>query len=78
MNKLLQFILENVVDKDDFVLDEEVGDSGVNMKIKVNKEKIGLVIGKGGKTIKALQDILRVKSKLENTNVFLTVEEKIN
>lgn len=76
MKKLLQYILENTIDKDDFSLEEEVGEAGVNMKIKVNKEKIGLVIGKSGKTIKALQDILRAKSKLESTSVFLTVEEK--
>lgn len=76
MKKLLQYILENIIDKSDFSLEEETGESGVNLRIKVKKEVIGLVIGKAGKTIKALQDILRVKSKLENTGIFLTVEEK--
>lgn len=76
MKKLLQYILENIIDKADFSLEEEAVESSLNIKIKVAKEKIGLLIGKSGKTIKALQDVLRAKSKLESTRVFLTVEEK--
>lgn len=76
MKQLLQFILENIVDKDDFVIEEKIEENRFFETLKVNKEKIGIIIGKEGKTIKALQDLLRIKAKLEGSSVFVSVEEK--
>lgn len=75
MKKLLQFILENIVDKADFVIEENTNPDGTYETVKVNKDKIGMVIGKEGKTIKAIQDILRIKGRLENTRIFISVQE---
>lgn len=42
--------------------------------IKTDPENIGLIIGKGGKMIKALRNVLKVRATLEKKAVSLNVE----
>ena len=76
MEELLRYIIENITGSEDFeVSSEEEGDK-VNLNVDMNQEYMGLVIGKGGRTIKAIQDILRVKGRLEDKMVFVNIREK--
>lgn len=76
MKKLLEYILEGIIGKNSFAIEEKIDEDTYTYDLKVDPESIGLIIGKGGKTINAIQAILRVKGKLENKKVFVNVAEE--
>lgn len=78
MKKLLQFILEGIVGKESFDIEEEAQDDQVVLKVNSDKDNIGLIIGKGGQTIKAIQNVVKVRARLEGKRSFVTVQEKVN
>jgi predicted RNA-binding protein YlqC (UPF0109 family) len=72
MKDLLAYLLTGVTGKD--IPIEEINEEGrIVYEITPDEETIGLVIGKGGKTIKAMQEILRVRARKENAFVYLRV-----
>ena len=75
MRELLHFIVKSIIE-DDFEIDEKEEEGHVNFTLKIPKDKMGLVIGKGGRIIKSIQDIIRVKATLEKKYVYIQVEEK--
>ncbi len=75
MKKLLTFLLESICEKKDFTIEETEGDGRVDFQIQAAPENIGLIIGKNGRTIKAIQNIMRVRARLEKTSVFIGVSE---
>lgn len=75
MKELISFILKNILGNDEFEI-EEVEDNGkVSLNIQAKPENIGLIIGKGGQTIKAIQNVVKVKARLENKFVTVNVTE---
>jgi predicted RNA-binding protein YlqC (UPF0109 family) len=77
MEKLLKFLIENMTSLTDYeIKEEEQDDSTLQFTIVSKPDTIGLIIGKEGKTIKAIQNLLRVKGRLENKSVFVNVSEK--
>ena len=73
MKELLELIVKNLVGNEAIV--EEVSDEErVVLTIKVPQEKIGLVIGKQGHIIKAIQDLIRIKATLLKKYVSIKVE----
>ena len=74
MKELLDFILRNILGKDStFEIIEEDDGSVVKLIIKTDDAEGGMVIGKGGKTIKAIRNILRIKATLEKKKIILVV-----
>ncbi len=76
MQDLLKFILEGITGKKEFEIEETEEEGRLHLNILVNEDLIGLIIGKGGNTIKAIQNILRIKGSIDNKFVHLTVSEK--
>ena len=75
MKELLIFLLKEITGKEFSV--EEIEESGrISLQVKADSQDMGMIIGKGGRTIKAIQDILRVKGSLEEKSVFINVSEK--
>lgn len=74
MKELLEFIIENILKSKDFSVEEETLEDKINYKIKLPEDKAGLVIGKSGRTIKAIRNLLKVRATLEKKLVYLTVE----
>jgi uncharacterized protein len=59
--EFLKFIIVSIVkNKDDVEIEKKEDDLGTLLMLKLNKEDIGTVIGKEGKTINAIRTILRV------------------
>lgn len=59
MKNLIEFIAKALVDAPDFVDVQEFGDEEASIiKLKVSKEDLGKVIGKKGRTAKAMRTIL--------------------
>jgi len=76
MKELLEYILQGILGKDGFYVTEEVDGDFVRLFIKVEpEENAGIVIGKGGTTIKAIRNILRVKATLEKKGVSVNLAE---
>ena len=73
MKELLEFILENILKDKDFSIETTEDADKTTFIIKVPETKAGLVIGKGGRTIKAIRNLLKVKATLEKKLVFLSL-----
>lgn len=74
MKQLLEFLLKGILDKEKFEVLETEDAGRINYTIKTEPENTGLVIGKGGKMIKSIRNILKVRATLEKKIVFLNVE----
>ncbi len=75
MKDLLNFIVSKSTGIKDFKIEENTDEQGVNFVIHAPKDSIGLIIGKGGQTIKSIRNILRVKATLDKKLVKVSVAE---
>jgi hypothetical protein len=77
MKEFLTFLVKNLVDHPDDVFVEEKTDSTgyISLELKVNPTDIGFVIGKGGKVIKSLRNIVKVKAIVEHKRVNIVLIE---
>jgi predicted RNA-binding protein YlqC (UPF0109 family) len=74
MKELVEFIAKAVVTKpDEVVVTEERSEGGVLLKLQVNQEDMGRVIGKQGRVVQAMRTLLRVVAVKEGTRVELVV-----
>ena len=70
---VLAYIVAELVDHpDDIEIEEVEDDQGVVLELRVNPEDDGKVIGKRGRTAKALRALVRAAGALEDEDV--TVE----
>jgi len=75
MRELLEFILKSILgSEDDFSVSEEEILEGVRFIVQVPTDQIGIIIGQGGKTIKAIRNLLSASSK--GKKFFIEVVEK--
>jgi len=75
MKELLEFLLKGLLGEEKFEVIENGEDGRLSYTIKTAPENMGLVIGKGGKMIKSLRNVLKVRATLEKTAVTLNIEE---
>lgn len=77
MKKLLEFIIKNIVQHPKAVKIEQQTKEGnlLILDLKVHKQDVGQVIGKQGKIIKAIRNILKIKAIKENTKFSLNLQE---
>jgi predicted RNA-binding protein YlqC (UPF0109 family) len=75
MKELLEFILKGILGEEKFQISETSEEGRVLYTIKTNPENVGLVIGKGGKMINTLRNILKVRATLEKKGVSLQVAD---
>lgn len=76
MKKLLKYIIQEITGSTDFSIEESSDQNQENYEIKAGPEIIGMIIGKGGQTIKSIRNILRVRAVLKKKTVFVSVSEK--
>ena len=76
MKKLIQAIAQELVDYPArVIIDELVGGRTYVVQLKVAKEDTGKVIGKQGRTAKAMRTILNAVSVKENKRIILEIIE---
>lgn len=75
MNELLKFLIKGITGTENFEIDTHEEADATTFTISVDPEQMGLVIGKGGKTIKAIQTLARIRGRLEGKLVFVNVVE---
>ncbi len=76
MKDTLTFIIKGIVEKPEEVeITEEENQGIVNFTIKVATEDMGKVIGKEGKVIKAIRNVMRVPGVLQSKKIYITLAE---
>ncbi len=75
MKEFLEYALKLIVDNpEDINIEENVlGETSVNFIIHAKSEDIGKIIGKEGKIIQALRNLLKILAVKENKQVHLEV-----
>jgi uncharacterized protein len=77
MKDTLLFLLQSIVDHpDDITVDETQEDSRVLLTIHANAEDIGKIIGKNGRIIKALRDLIKLIATKQNSYVDVILAEE--
>ncbi len=75
MKDLLTFLLKGVLGDEKFEIGEAEDDGRIIYTIKTDPKNAGLIIGKGGRMIRSLRNILKVRATLEKKAVALNLEE---
>lgn len=78
MKKLLQFLVESIVFKPEKVSiekqeNEEFGFT--ELIIRVHPDDLKIVIGKGGRTIKAIRELVKIKALQKKKKVQVNIQE---
>lgn len=76
MKKLLSFLLKNITGTDQFEIEETIDGDHETYDVKVDKEFVGMVIGKDGSVIRNIRKVMSVKAALENKLVSISISEK--
>ncbi len=76
MKQLLEYVIPNIVNHPEAVeITEENQDGLVRLLIKVHPEDIGRVIGKSGKVIKAIRQLVRILAIKQGVRVVVDVAD---
>ena len=79
MKQLVEYIVSNIVNHpESVVITEEVSEDGGMTKylIKVDAEDVGRVIGKQGKVIKSIRQIIRIAAIQKGTRAMVDLLEQ--
>lgn len=76
MKELLEYIVKNLVSKPEAIkIDEQKSNGDVTLNLTVDPSDMGLIIGKGGGTIRSIRKLLTVRAIAENVRVNLQLTE---
>ena len=76
MKDTLRYIITAIVDNPEKVEIEERDEEGVlNLIISVAKEDMGKVIGKEGKVIRSIRNIMKIKAMKHNLRINVSLAE---
>lgn len=76
MKDILTYLIKGIVEKDDVVAVSEEEDQGiVNLTVSVDPSDMGRVIGKEGKVIKAIRNVMRIPAMKQNKKIYITLAE---
>jgi predicted RNA-binding protein YlqC (UPF0109 family) len=76
LSEVLGYIARNLVDDPDAVrVTEEQGDGTVTLRLSVAKEDMGKVIGRGGRTARAIRAIVRAAGTKSGVHPFVEIVE---
>lgn len=76
MKDLINHIVSGITGDTGFSIEEDTQDSRVTYEIKADKDYIGKLIGKGGRTIQAIRNVVKIKAILNKKSVYVNVSEK--
>jgi uncharacterized protein len=76
MKDTLQFIISAIVDNPDAVtVDEHEEDGVTNLTVSVAQEDMGKVIGKEGKVIRSIRNIMKIKAMKYDKHIKISLAE---
>jgi len=79
MKKALDYIMNSIVDEPDKVEISQEEDSGIlTFKIKAASSDMGKIIGKNGKIIRSIRNVLKIPAIKQNKRINILLEENLN
>lgn len=75
MKQTLEYIVSSILSVDDVKIDESEEDGILNFTIHVEKENMGKIIGKEGKVIRAIRNVMRIPAIREEKRINVNLEE---
>lgn len=76
MKDALTYIINSIVEKGEAVeIREEDQDGVLNFIITVAKEDMGRVIGKSGKVIKSIRNVMKIPAIKGNKKIYISLSE---
>ena len=76
MKDTLHFIITSIVDNPDAVKIDEHEEEGIlNFSVTVAKEDMGKVIGKEGKVIRSIRNIMKIKAMKHDQRINISLAE---
>lgn len=76
MKQALQYIVSNLVDNSkDVVINEEESEGIINFTISVAKEDMGKVIGKEGRVIRAIRNVLKIPAIKQGKRINVSIAD---
>ncbi len=77
MKELIEFIAKSLVEKPEAVIisEEQDDDGTILLKLAAAQEDMGRIIGKQGRTAKAMRTLLNAKATRENKRATLQIME---
>ena len=78
MKKALLYIVSSIVDNPkDVKINEEEIDGVITFTIKVAEEDMGKIIGKNGKVIRAIRNVMRMPAIKQNKRINISLSENL-
>lgn len=79
MKKALEFIVSSIVDDPKAcVIDENENEGVIEFTIHVAKDDMGKVIGKNGKIIRAIRNIMKIPAIKQNKRIHVSLAQEEN
>jgi len=76
MKKALEYIVAQIVDDPEKVVIDEQEDQGmINFTITVAPEDMGKIIGKNGKVIRAVRNVVKISAIKQNKKINIALSE---
>lgn len=77
MKDILAFIISSIVEDSEKVNITEVEDTDgvINLTVSVAKEDMGRVIGKNGKIIRSIRNIMKIPALKQGKKIFISLSE---
>ncbi|MBU1110674.1 KH domain-containing protein [Patescibacteria group bacterium] len=79
MQDLIEFILKQITNHPDEIevsVEKETDINQVRFNVLLNPEDMGIVIGKDGRTIKSIRNLVNIIALPKGINIYLDVKEK--
>lgn len=78
MNDFLKYLTSQIVDKPESVIvTENPGEMGItNLELSVDPSDMGRIIGKSGRIIRAVRDLVRILAVKRNVKVNVLLQEQ--
>lgn len=74
MKEFIQYLLENIVDDPKKIkIEESTDEKGPCLLVELAEEDKPLVIGKGGRNIKAIRQVASILGKKEGENYYIKI-----
>lgn len=79
MKKALTYVINSIVDEQDKIeISEEENEGILTFKIKVANDDMGKIIGKNGKIIRSIRNVLKIPAIKQNKKINILLEENSN
>lgn len=76
MKNTLKYIISSIVEKPEAVeVNEEEKDGVLNFIVTVDKDDMGRVIGKQGKVIKSIRNVMKIPAIKNSKKIYISLSE---